>query len=142
MHLIILVHQLGEGADLVILYIKLLTIYEKIRKILMLGWLPLASLDKLTVEKNEVHDKIIQLLAPWNMVKDNNELGDKTDRLQMHINRAKDSECALKENLLSSSHRAQIVENKTETLIIRSLNYKENSSASLRGCQQVKSGHY
>jgi hypothetical protein len=37
----------------------------------------------------------------------------------MHLNSLKFSKCALGENLLSSSHRAQVVENQTEALIIR-----------------------
>ena len=62
--------------------------------------------------------KINQLLASQNTVKGNNELSDKADRLQMCINRAKGSKCALKGSL-SSSHRAQVVGGRTEALIIR-----------------------
>lgn len=40
-------------------------------------WLLLASLDKMTKEKNELCDKIYQLLASESMVKDNDGLGDK-----------------------------------------------------------------
>ena len=68
----------------------------------------LASLDKLIKDRNELRDKINQL---QNMVKDNKELNDKIDHLQMLINNLKVSKCALEENLLSSSHRAQVAEN-------------------------------
>lgn len=37
------------------------------------------------------------------MQKDSNELSDKTDQLQMRINRLKVSKCTVEENLLSSS---------------------------------------
>jgi hypothetical protein len=57
MHLIILIHQLCEAVDLVILYIKLLTIYGKIKENFDAGWLLLASLDKLTKETNQARDK-------------------------------------------------------------------------------------
>lgn len=40
-------------------------------------------------ERNELCDKIKQLLASPSMVKDNNALSDKIDQLQMHINRLK-----------------------------------------------------
>ena len=80
------------------------------------GWLLLASLDKLIKDRNELRDKINQL---QNMVKDNKELNDKIDHLQMLINNLKVSKCALEKNLLSSSHKAQFMENQTEALIIR-----------------------
>lgn len=54
MHLIILIHQLCEAVDLVILYIKLLTIYGKNKEIFDAGWL---LLDKLTKETNQARDK-------------------------------------------------------------------------------------
>lgn len=44
---------------------------------------------------------------------------DKFDLPQMHINNVKISKCAPEENLPSGSHRAQVVENQTKTLIIR-----------------------
>ena len=52
-------------------------------------------------------------------VDENKELNDKIDHLQMLINNLKVSKCALEENLLSSSHRAQVAENQIEVLIIR-----------------------
>jgi hypothetical protein len=45
------------------------------------------------------------------MMKDNSELSDRTRQLQMGISSLKVSKCALEENLLSSSHRAQVAEN-------------------------------
>ncbi|ERE71396.1 small ubiquitin-related modifier 2-like protein [Cricetulus griseus] len=70
-----------------------------------------ASLDKLTKRNTEFHDKINQLLASQYMVeKDNNELSDKIDQLQEHIDTLNISQY-VEENLLSSSHKAQVVEN-------------------------------
>ena len=51
------------------------------------------------ISKNELYDKINQL---HNTVKDNNEVSDKTDYLQMEINNLKVSMCALEKNLLPS----------------------------------------
>ena len=79
----------------------------------------LASLDKLTKEKKELHNRIKQLLVSHNMVKDSNDFSDNIGQLQMHTNILKPSECALEESLLSSSHRAQVAENQTQVLIIR-----------------------
>ena len=50
------------------------------------------------------------------MVKDNH---DRVDQLQMNRSRLEVSKCALEEDLLSSSHRAQVAENQIEVLIIR-----------------------
>jgi hypothetical protein len=49
------------------------------------------------------------------------ELCDKIERLQTQVNNLKVAKCVLEENLLSSSHRAQVTEkkNQTETLIVR-----------------------
>jgi hypothetical protein len=63
------------------------------------AWLLLTSLDKCMKERNELHDKICQF--------------------QMQINNLKVSKCALEENLLSSSQRAQVAENQNEALIMR-----------------------
>ena len=82
------------------------------------GCLFLASLDKLTKEKNELCDNINQRLTSQHTV-ENNELSDKIDWLHVHINSLKVSKCALEEDLLSSSHRAQVAENQIEVLIIR-----------------------
>lgn len=46
----------------------------------------LASLGKLTKEQTKLCYSINQLLASQNTVKDNSELSDKLDHLQMHIN--------------------------------------------------------
>jgi hypothetical protein len=46
----------------------------------------LAYLNILTKKNNEVYDKISQLLESQNMVKDNNDISDKTDSLQMLMN--------------------------------------------------------
>jgi hypothetical protein len=68
----------------------------------------LESLDKLTKKKKALCVQINRFLASQNMVKDNSELSDKVDRLQMHRHSVKVSKCALEGNLLSSSHRAQV----------------------------------
>jgi hypothetical protein len=52
-------------------------------------------------------------------MKDKNEFSNKTDRFQICIKRLKASKGALEENLLSSSHRAQVAENQTKAPIIR-----------------------
>ena len=52
-------------------------------------------------------------------MKEKKELRDKIERLQTQINNLKVTKCVLEENLLSSSHRAQVAENQTEALIIR-----------------------
>jgi len=52
-------------------------------------------------------------------VKDSSELGDRIHQPWMHRSSLKLSKCALEENLLSSSYRAQVEENQTEALIIR-----------------------
>lgn len=49
----------------------------------------------------------------------NNELSDKTDQLQMHINSLRVPKPVLEESLLSNSHRDQIAEKQTKTLIVR-----------------------
>lgn len=74
------------------------------------GYLLLTSLNKLTKGKNMLCDKINQLLAAQNTVKENNEFSDKVDPLQMYISNFKFSKGALGENLLSGSHGAQVVE--------------------------------
>jgi hypothetical protein len=63
------------------------------------GWLFLASWGKMMKEKKESCDKI-----KW---------------LQTQVNNLKVAKCVLEETLLSSSHRAQVAENQTETLIMR-----------------------
>lgn len=60
------------------------------------GCLFLASLDKLTKEKNELCDNINQRLTSQHTV-ENNELSDKIDWLHVHINSLKVSKCALEE---------------------------------------------
>ena len=52
-------------------------------------------------------------------IKEKKELRDKIEWLQMQVNNLKFAKCVLEENLLSSSHRAQVAENQTEALIIR-----------------------
>lgn len=75
------------------------------------AWLLLASLDELKQGKNELGDKMNQLLASQNMGKHKYKLHDKTDRLQRRLNSWKFSEGALEENLLSRSQRDQVAEN-------------------------------
>jgi hypothetical protein len=48
----------------------------------------------------------------------NNKHTNKTHWLQRHINSLKVSTSALEENLLSGSHRARVVENQIEALIV------------------------
>ncbi|EGW01337.1 Friend virus susceptibility protein 1 [Cricetulus griseus] len=80
------------------------------------GWLLLGSLGRLIKDRNELREKINQLQK---MVKGNEELSDKVDQLQMQINSLEVSKCVLEENLLASSHRAQVAENQTKALVIR-----------------------
>lgn len=63
------------------------------------GWSLLTSLDKATRE--------------------NHELGDEVNWIQIHINSLKVSTYALEENLLSSGRRAHVTENQTPVLIIQ-----------------------
>lgn len=73
------------------------------------GLLP-ASLAKLTKEKNELCDKIKQLLASQNLASNSSKPRGLADRVQMCINRVKVSKCALEETFLSGNHRAQVAE--------------------------------
>jgi len=57
---------------------------------------------------------LLLLVSLEKLLKEENELYDKIEWLQMQV---KVSKCALEENLLSSSHKAGVAEN--ETLIIR-----------------------
>lgn len=57
-------------------------------------------------------------LTSQTTVKDSNDLSDRTDGLQMCVDSLKTSKCVPEENLLSSSHRAQVAENQTEALMI------------------------
>lgn len=50
-------------------------------------------------------------------VKNNNDLGDKIDQLQMCINNLKISKHGHEDNLLTRSQRRQVTENLTEALI-------------------------
>lgn len=70
------------------------------------------------MENNEVQDKINQLPVSRDSVK-NDDLSDKTDLLQMHINSLKICKCAPEENLLSGSRWAQVAENQTKALTVR-----------------------
>jgi hypothetical protein len=76
------------------------------------GWLLLASVEKTMNEKKELCDKI--------------------ERPQTQVNDLKVAKCVLEENLLSSSHRAQVAENQTETLIVRLAELQQKFSLSLR----------
>ena len=51
--------------------------------VVLVNLLLLASLDKLTKDTNELHEKIKQLLEYQNMVKDNSELNGRPGQLQM-----------------------------------------------------------
>ncbi|XP_026641285.1 Friend virus susceptibility protein 1-like [Microtus ochrogaster] len=99
------------------------------------GWFLLLSLDKLIKDRNELRDQINQLQK---MKKDNKELSDKNDQLQMRINSLKVSKCALEENFLASSHRARVVENQTEALIIRLAELQRKSTSQPQRVSAVK----
>lgn len=60
----------------------------------------LASLDKLTKKKNELRDKISQLLASQNTVRDK-DLSERTDLLQTGINSLQVSKVPRKESSLA-----------------------------------------
>jgi hypothetical protein len=53
------------------------------------------------------------------MMNEKKELCDKIERLQTQVSDVKVAQCVLEENLLSSSHRAHVAENLTETFIVR-----------------------
>jgi hypothetical protein len=67
---------------------------------------------------NKLLDQINHCPSSHSMVKDN-ELSDKIDQLQMHINSLKFPKLFWKKNLLSRSHRAQVAEKQTKTLVTR-----------------------
>ena len=67
------------------------------------------------------------------MVKGKNLINNKIGQLKMHKKDLEVSKYTLKDNL-SSSHRAQVAENKTLVLIIRLAEFPENSSPSLSRC--------
>lgn len=102
------------------------------------GCLFLASLDKLTKEKNELCDKINQCLTSQNTEEENNELSDKIDWLHLHINSLKGFKCALEENLLSSSHRTQVAENQIQVLIIRLPEFRQKFKSQPESVSAIK----
>lgn len=59
------------------------------------------------------------LVSGEKMMNERKELCDKIERLQTQVDDLKVAKCVLEENLLSCSHRAQVAENQTETLIVR-----------------------
>lgn len=61
------------------------------------GWLLLAFLHKLTMDKNKLVDKQF-LVSQDTVTKEKNELSGTVDQLQMCINSLKVSKCALEEN--------------------------------------------
>ena len=75
--MIILIHQLREAKDLVTLCKKRFgqLVGKKNKENEDAGWLLLASRDKLTKEKNTLHDKIKQLLSYQSMEYNNSEDG-------------------------------------------------------------------
>lgn len=99
---------------LMFLYMKLLTIEGKIRKMMMLvscSWHLWINSQRVGI----IHDKIKQLLVSQNTVKDNSELHDKSDLFQMCMKNLKVSKHAVEADLLSRSHSAQVLENQTKT---------------------------
>nr|AYC81435.1 Friend virus susceptibility 1 [Apodemus argenteus] len=73
--------------------------FWKIREYDAVGELLLASLDKVTKERDQFRDEISQL--------------------RMHINDLKVSKCVLEETLLSYRHRMDVGEKQTQALIVR-----------------------
>lgn len=99
---------------LMFLYMKLLTIEGKIRKMMMLVscfWHLWINSQRIGI----IHDKIKQLLVSQNTVKDNSELHDKSDLFQMCMKNLKVSKHAVEADLLSRSYSAQVLENQTKT---------------------------
>jgi hypothetical protein len=84
----------------------------------------LTSLDKSVKEMSELHGKINQPVASQNTVKGHGKLTDNNQHLQIYINSTNVPQCALEENLLFSSHRAKVVENQIEALIISLAEYQ------------------
>lgn len=106
--------------NLVTLNVELLIIYQKNKKNNDASCFLLAFLDKLIIKKNGFRDKINQFLLSqdtWQMEK--SEPNETISQIQMCINNLKVSKCALEGNLLSGSHRTQVVEYQINALIIR-----------------------
>ena len=75
------------------------------------GWLLLASLEKLAWEKDKLQDRISDLTV---------------------------SRCVLKENLISCSCRTEIAENQTQALILRLADLQRRFILSLERCLQLR----
>jgi argininosuccinate synthase len=99
-------------------YTKVSTILGEDKKNYHAGLLFLVSLDKLMKEKNELHNK--------------------NERLQMQVSKLKVSEYALEENLLGSSHKAEVAENQTEALIIRLAELQQKFKSELQRVSAFK----
>jgi hypothetical protein len=67
-----------------------------------------------TFLKNQgIYDAGCLLLAPLDTVtKEKNELWDSNSQLQMYINNPKATKCALRESILSCSHKASLSKTK------------------------------
>ena len=76
-------------------------------------------LDKLTKEKNKLHDNINQHITPQNKVRNNNAFSDKVNWLQIETNTLQIPRCTLGENLLSNRNRAHSAENQTKAITIK-----------------------
>lgn len=77
-------------------------------------------LNKLTIEKNDFKDKINQFLLSWDTVAKEKEWTLWNNCPDPDVcKQSKVFTCAVEENVLSSSHRTQIVEYQTCNLIIR-----------------------
>lgn len=98
-------------------------------------WLLLASLGKLTKEKNDLSDKINQLLALQQTVQRKSMNSEKTDRFQMQIHSLKVSSVPRKR---TGSHR--VVENQITTLIVRLAELQQKSKSQPWRLSMVK-GH-
>jgi hypothetical protein len=72
------------------------------------------------------------------LIKEKNNFCGKIEWLHMWINNLKVSKCALEENLLSSSHGAQVAENETKALIIKLAELQQKSKSQPHRVSAVK----
>jgi hypothetical protein len=68
---------------------KVLTVWGKIKKVMMPVGCFLPSLDTLTKDMDALCGKSKHLVASQHTVKDNSDCNDKTDWLQMHVSSLK-----------------------------------------------------
>lgn len=78
---------------------------------------------------------LLLLVSMENLMKEKNELYDKIEWLEMHVNNLS---VPLKRVFSPAALELELQKNKLEPSLYCWLNYSENSSCSLRGCQQLK----